>query len=157
MVTHDQTEALAVADRILLLDQGRIEQDATPEEIYQRPATLFAAEFMGSNNRLEGRVAEVRGGRALLAGEGWQLWGELRGKRAVGDAATGVIRLEQTRLDGATGENQLPARLETALYLGDRWDCLVEAAGLRLRLWSVARPASEAHRVTLPAEALWIF
>jgi iron(III) transport system ATP-binding protein len=157
MVTHDQTEALAVADRILLLDQGRIEQDATPEEIYQRPATLFAAEFMGSNNRLTGRVAEVRGGRALLTGPDWQLWGELRGKRAVGDTATGVIRLEQTRLGGAPGENQLPARLETALYLGDRWDCLVEAAGLRLRLWSVDRPASEAHRVTLPAEALWIF
>jgi iron(III) transport system ATP-binding protein len=54
-VTHDQGEALALADRVLLLDQGRIAQDATPEDIYQRPATLFAAEFLGSNNRLAGR------------------------------------------------------------------------------------------------------
>ena len=157
MVTHDQAEALAVADRILLLDQGRIEQDATPVEIYSRPATLFAAEFMGSNNRIEGKVAEVRGDRALLAGPGWQLWGQLRGPRAVGDAATGMIRLEQTRLGGEAAENRLEARLETALYLGDRWDCLVAASGLRLRLWSTSRPADGAQRVTLPAESLWIF
>ena len=75
MVTHDQTEALAVADRILLLDKGRIEQDATPMGIYEQPATLFAAEFMGTNNRLEGRIAEVRGepgpaGRRRLAALG---------------------------------------------------------------------------------------
>src|ERR1700682_789366 len=55
-VTHDQIEALALADRVLLLDQGRVEQEGAPEEIYERPRTLFAAEFMGSNNRLQGKV-----------------------------------------------------------------------------------------------------
>ena len=63
-VTHDQVEALALADRVLLLDQGRTVQEGAPEEIYDRPRTLFAAEFMGSNNRIAGRIAEVRGSRA---------------------------------------------------------------------------------------------
>ena len=157
MVTHDQTEALAVADRILLLDKGRIEQDATPTGIYEQPATLFAAEFMGTNNRLEGRILEVRGGRALLGGEGWQVWGQLRAERAPGDAATGVIRLERTELATEPGENRLEARLDTALYLGDRWDYLVHAAGLRLRLWATVAPTKGPYWISLPSSSLWIF
>jgi iron(III) transport system ATP-binding protein len=157
MVTHDQTEALAVADRILLLDQGRIEQDATPTGIYGEPATLFAAEFMGTNNRLEGRLLEVQGDRALLGGEGWSLWGQLRSPHAVGDAAIGIIRLEQTVLAAGPGENRLEARLETALYLGDRWDCLVRAGTLRLRVWTATAPTPGGCRVSLPPSSLWIF
>jgi iron(III) transport system ATP-binding protein len=157
MVTHDQTEALAVADRILLLDKGRIEQDATPTGIYEQPATLFAAEFMGTNNRLEGRILEVRGDRALLGGEGWQVWGRLRAERAPGDAATGLIRLERTVLTTGPGENRLEARLDTALYLGERWDYLVHAAGLRLRLWTTVAPAEGPYWISLPSSSLWIF
>ncbi len=56
MVTHDQNEAMAISDRILLLNNGVIEQQGTPQEMYGSPATLFAAEFMGSNNRLHGKV-----------------------------------------------------------------------------------------------------
>ena len=50
-VTHDQVEAMAIADRIILLDAGEIAQDGSPTELYNKPATRFAAEFMGSNNR----------------------------------------------------------------------------------------------------------
>jgi iron(III) transport system ATP-binding protein len=157
MVTHDQTEALAVADRILLLDQGRIEQDATPTGIYEQPASLFAAEFMGTNNRLEGAILEVQGERALLGGDGWQVWGQLRSPRQVGQAATGIIRLERTELASGPGENRLEARLDTALYLGDRWDCLARAGTLRLRLWTAAAPSRGPCRVSLPASSLWIF
>src|SRR5690348_17282801 len=77
-VTHDQAEALAMSDRILLLNEGRIEQQGTPEQMYSQPATLFTADFMGSNNRLTGRIAELRNGVALLEGEGWRLWGDAR-------------------------------------------------------------------------------
>jgi iron(III) transport system ATP-binding protein len=157
MVTHDQSEALAVADRILLLDRGTIAQDATPRDIYEHPTTLFAAEFMGTNNRLDGEVREVRDGRARLAGDGWELWGELRGERRPGDRAAAVIRLERTRLARDPGENRIPARVDAALYLGDRWDCIVQAAGLRLRLWADSAPAAGPWWVALPPEALWIF
>jgi len=54
-VTHDQEEAMALADRILILNEGRIEQLGTPEEIYRKPATLFAADFIGESNILRGK------------------------------------------------------------------------------------------------------
>src|SRR5690348_5848716 len=77
VVTHDQSEAMAMSDRILLLNNGVIEQEGTPEAMYAHPRTLFAAEFMGSNNRIEGKLDEVRGDAARIAGEGWSLWGSL--------------------------------------------------------------------------------
>ena len=54
-VTHDQEEAMALADRIVILNDGRIEQIGTPEEIYRRPASLFAADFIGESNILHGK------------------------------------------------------------------------------------------------------
>src|SRR5260370_1543644 len=66
-VTHDQVEALAIADRVLLLEKGRIEQEGSPEDIYENPRTMFAAEFMGSNNRLTAQVAEAPGAMAKIA------------------------------------------------------------------------------------------
>jgi iron(III) transport system ATP-binding protein len=72
VVTHDQTEAMAMSDKILLLNFGKIEQQGTPEEMYNRPQTQFTAEFMGSNNHLPGKVAQVAEGRALLAGDGYR-------------------------------------------------------------------------------------
>src|SRR2546421_4770444 len=98
VVTHDQTEAMAMSDKILLLNFGKIEQQGPPEEMYNRPQTQFTAEFMGSNNHLPGKVAQIAEGRALLAGDDWRLWGAIRGSVAVGDAAIGVIRLERTRI-----------------------------------------------------------
>ncbi len=68
MVTHDQNEAMAISDRILLLNNGVIEQQGTPQEMYGSPATLFAAEFMGSNNRLHGKVMALENGRARIEG-----------------------------------------------------------------------------------------
>src|SRR6202022_4931294 len=55
-VTHDQTEALALSDRIAVLSHGRIEQIGTPGDIYERPATAFVAEFIGSSNMLRARI-----------------------------------------------------------------------------------------------------
>jgi ABC-type Fe3+/spermidine/putrescine transport system ATPase subunit len=66
MVTHDQAEAMAISDRILLLNNGKIEQQGTPQSMYETPDTLFTAEFMGSNNRLpaQGGAAQRRAGAA---------------------------------------------------------------------------------------------
>src|SRR5690349_5887606 len=106
VVTHDQSEAMAMSDRILLLNNGVIEQQGTPEDMYARPRTLFTAEFMGSNNRIEGQLQEVRDGAALLAGDGWSLWGEPRGGAGRGGAAaTGMIRLERVRVADGPGDN----------------------------------------------------
>ena len=67
MVTHDQTEALSISDRIVVMNRGRIEQIASPAELYDAPATRFVAGFIGTMNVLEGRVVECRPGAVLAA------------------------------------------------------------------------------------------
>ena len=65
-VTHDQTEALVMSDRIAIMDRGRIVQVGTPREIYMRPASIFASDFIGQTNLLKGTVVESGGGVATL-------------------------------------------------------------------------------------------
>lgn len=122
MVTHDQNEAMAISDRILLLNNGVIEQQGTPQEMYGNPATLFAAEFMGSNNRLHGKVTALEDGRARVEGASWALWGRAGEGVSVGQPATAVIRVERLRLDCSPQDNSLELPLLTSMYLGDRWE-----------------------------------
>ncbi|MEM6427738.1 MAG: ABC transporter ATP-binding protein [Deinococcota bacterium] len=65
-VTHDQTEALALSDRIVVMNAGKIEQLGSPEDIYQQPATLFVAQFMGFANQFNGHVSEIVGDTAYV-------------------------------------------------------------------------------------------
>jgi len=156
VVTHDQTEAMAMSDRILLLNFGRIEQQGTPEEMYNRPRTQFTAEFMGSNNRLPGRIGEVANGRAMLEGEGWQLWGMARGDLKPGDSATGIIRLEHTQIANGAADNRIRTEIVTGMFLGDRRENLFKLGALRLRCYGAAPAAGECW-LELPREALWLF
>jgi iron(III) transport system ATP-binding protein len=156
-VTHDQTEALAIADRVLLLDRGQIQQEGTPQEIYGRPSSQFAAEFMGSNNRFEAKLTEVAGSRARLAGNDWSLAGSLRGKKNSGASATALIRVERMRLADGAGDNHLKMELKTALYLGERWEYQLQRGDLRVRVWGEAARAPGEYWVAFPADALWIF
>ncbi|KAF1021973.1 MAG: Spermidine/putrescine import ATP-binding protein PotA [Paracidovorax wautersii] len=162
MVTHDQSEAMAMSDRILLLSNGRIEQEGTPQEMYGAPRTLFTAEFMGSNNRFEGRIAERRGELARLEGPGWSLWGRVFGPGEVGSAAVGVARVEQTVQRDQPGDNTLPAALQTSMYLGDRWECVYVAQGAgghegRIRAYSSGPAAPAGYQLHVPPEQLWIY
>ncbi len=112
-VTHDQDEALSVADRVVLMRNGKIEQQGAPDDLFGRPASRFAAEFMGVTNLLPGELAGV--GRFRLAGGD-----EVR------VAPTGVpgdlslaVRPERLMLDGAEEDhNALPAVVELATYRG---------------------------------------
>src|SRR5512140_1554407 len=157
VVTHDQAEAMAMADRILLLNSGRIEQEGTPEEMYDRPQTQFTAEFMGSNNHLPGTVRDVRDGRALIEGEGWRAWGTPRGGVKAGDAATGIIRLERTKLADAAGENRVATELVTGMFLGDHRENVFKLGKLRLRAYGRVGAPGEPHWLELPADDVWIF
>ncbi|HEY6896071.1 MAG TPA: ABC transporter ATP-binding protein [Rhodocyclaceae bacterium] len=156
VVTHDQAEAMAMSDRILLLSEGRIEQQGTPQEMYAAPQTLFCAEFMGNNNRLEGRVQERRHGSALLVGDDWQLWGQSRGDNA-GAGGTGLIRLERVLLADGPGENRLRLPLITSMFLGDRWEYLFHHGALRLRAYGQAPLVAGEHWLEVPREHFWVF
>ena len=157
VVTHDQNEAMAMSDRILLLNNGIIEQQGTPQEMYGGPRTLFTAEFMGSNNAIAGKVAEVRDGEVRLAGDGWTLWGAARGTVAVGGAATGMIRLERVRLADGEGDNRVRLPVVTSMFLGDRWEHLFHLGEMRLRAYGLAQLPPGEHWLEIPRRDLWVF
>jgi iron(III) transport system ATP-binding protein len=157
VVTHDQNEAMAMSDRILLLNNGVIEQQGTPQELYGQPRTLFVADFMGSNNKVEGKVVERRGDSALLAGDGWQLWGNARGPAAAASAATGMIRLERVRLADGEAANTLKLPLVTSMFLGDRWEHLFHRGDLRLRAYGPRALAPGDQWLEIVPESFWIF
>jgi iron(III) transport system ATP-binding protein len=156
-VTHDQVEAMAIADRITLLNAGVIEQEGTPTELYTNPASLFAAEFMGSNNRLAGTLKEKNGEKGAIMVAGVRLDGMLRSKATIGSEATGVIRLEQVRVANAPGPNRIPMMLKTQMYLGERWEMVLARDNVTVRAFALAPLAEGEHQVEFPASALWIF
>ena len=159
MVTHDQNEAMAISDRILLLKNGKIEQQGTPQEMYGSPSTLFTAEFMGSNNRLFGKITEMSEGKARIEGKDWALWGMAGAGVKVGDEATAVIRVERVRLGEDPQGNQLELPLLTSMYLGDRWEYLFRtvAEDFVVRAYGTEVRGQTLCRLSLPAEHLWIF
>jgi iron(III) transport system ATP-binding protein len=156
-VTHDQVEAMAIADRIVLLDAGTIAQDGSPTELYNEPATQFSAEFMGSNNRLEGKLVNVTDGRAIMDVFGERFTGLARTKAPAGTEAAGIIRLERTRCTAEPGPNRLAMQLETAMYLGERWELLFTRGHLNVRAYAPEPLASGEHFVEFPPDALWVF
>ncbi len=157
VVTHDQNEAMAMSDRILLLNNGVIEQQGTPQQMYGSPSTLFTAEFMGSNNLLKGKLAEVREGRARIAGDGWALWGTLRGAATPGRDAIAVIRLEQVRVAESGEGNRLRLALSTSMFLGDKWEHLFRAGETPLRAYGANELGPGEYWLEFPAERLWVF
>jgi iron(III) transport system ATP-binding protein len=157
VVTHDQGESMAMSDRILLLNNGVIEQQGTPQEMYSEPQTLFTADFMGSNNRLQGQVSQLEGSGALLTGEGWQLRGRAKPSAKSGAAGTGLIRLERVRVADGPGENRVQPELKTSMFLGDRWEHVFNLGPTMLRAHGPRALAPGKHWVEIPREDFWIF
>jgi putative spermidine/putrescine transport system ATP-binding protein len=112
-VTHDQDEALSLADRIVVLRDGEIRQIGTPEELYQRPATLDVAEFMGFRNRLAGELNGAAGDTVTLDVGGEKLTGSAR-ENLAGRKAIAAIRPE----DLLAGEHGFPAVVDICEYRG---------------------------------------
>jgi iron(III) transport system ATP-binding protein len=156
-VTHDQSEALAMSDRILLLNGGKIEQQGTPQQMYSNPESLFTADFMGSNNRLTGRITEISNGSALLEGTGWKLWGAAKPGAKSGTPGVGMIRLERIRIATGPGDNHLAADLTTSMYLGDKWEHLFALGEERLRAYGDRPLTAGRHWLEVPKSELWVF
>ncbi len=156
-VTHDQVEAMAIADRVVLLDSGLIAQEGPPTALYNEPATLFAAEFMGSNNRLDGTLVENSGGRATIELFGTRLSGASRTKATAGGKATGVIRIERVHCASSAGPNRLKMELKAPMYLGERWELVFARENLTVRAYASAPLEPGEHYVEFPPDALWVF
>ena len=156
MVTHDQAEAMAISDRILLLNNGKIEQQGTPQSMYETPDTLFTAEFMGSNNRLKGSVVARDGEQVQLLVEGTPMRGTARGVNR-GNEVQPLIRVEEVQVSATPLENALQLPLLTCMYLGDRWECLFVRGDLHLRAFSRHRLEAGSYYLHMPADKLWVF
>ena len=157
MVTHDQGEAMAISDRILLLNNGKIEQQGTPQSMYETPETLFTAEFMGSNNRLPGKVLGRDGARVTVDVAGTRLQAAARGAGAADPAI--LIRVEEVRIGSTQTANAIALPLLTCMYLGDRWECLFKSADgdITLRAYAKHRLDAGTYWLELPADKLWVF
>lgn len=165
-VTHDQSEALSMSDKIAVLSQGRLHQCATPAEIYEHPATRFVAEFIGGTSFLKGTLIERRGDWARV-----QLpdVGELsvRTDRGPQNAArdwvpnepvTVAIRSERVQVVHGDGprDNTIDARVGESAYLGSRWEHLVETPVGALRLETLDAAPEGFLRLHLPPESLFL-
>jgi iron(III) transport system ATP-binding protein len=156
MVTHDQAEAMAISDRILLLNNGKIEQQGTPQSMYEAPDTLFTAEFMGSNNRLPAQVVQRNGEGARLTVGGRELNATARGL-GEGLEASALIRVEEVRIGRTPVANGIELPLLTCMYLGDRWECLFKSGDANVRAYSKHRIDPGQYWLEMPAEKLWVF
>jgi ABC-type Fe3+/spermidine/putrescine transport system ATPase subunit len=131
-VTHDQAEAFAIADWLVLMNAGRIEQQGPPEQVYRQPATTFAARFMGLSNLVEGRVIEREEAGPMLLdttlGPMRPTGGTLAGDP--GDRTTVVIRPEAAELvpDGAGAANVVRGVVAERSFRGSRTRLIVRHA-----------------------------
>jgi iron(III) transport system ATP-binding protein len=133
-VTHDQVEAMTLADRIVVLDRGRVQQVAPPAELYARPANAFVSEFVGKVNLLAGRIVGTTAGGYRVALDGLEATVGAPpsgpGPLATGARVGVVVRPETVHL-GRDGAHRGVVR--RAIYLGSQVEYEVEVAGLRLQ------------------------
>ena len=121
-VTHDQSEALTMSDRIAVFDDGVIQQLSTPDELYERPQNSFVAQFIGENNTLHGTVLELRSGECRVAIDGGGEVSAIPINMGGMNARTTLsLRPERVTVDPRNGTiaNVFPARVEELIYLGD--------------------------------------
>jgi putative spermidine/putrescine transport system ATP-binding protein len=162
-VTHDQSEAMTLSDRVAVFNHGRIEQLASPQELYDAPINPFVAGFVGDNNRLAG---QAEGRAALRTPDGACLQGRAAGSVAEGSAATLCVRPEHLRVAAADDvDNRLPATLLDAIHQGDHWRLVVRLQGSGATWFAKLAPGAlprgvapgQALQLAFDAEHAWLF
>lgn len=150
-VTHDQEEAFALSDIVVVMNRGRIAQKADPQTIYNRPADSFVADFIGNSTLVEGRIRERRGDTATIGTPLGNVTAPAADGLAAGDPAMLVIRPEllSTRGEGAA---TFASTVSNSVFQGERTMIQAEAAGVSLRFAAEA-PCSVGASVSLWLDA----
>lgn len=123
-VTHDQSEAMSLSDRIIIMNKGIIEQVGTPKEIYYTPKTEFVADFIGTANFIEGKILEVNKGVAKIEIEGNSVDVQYNGEKKAGDSCKLVLRPEAVQINKSEGVLEGEVTLST--FMGSYQDYIVK-------------------------------
>jgi putative spermidine/putrescine transport system ATP-binding protein len=132
-VTHDQTEALAMSDRVAVFHHGRIQQIDTPTQLYESPSNAFVAQFIGENNTLHGRVSAISDGSCeVTLGNGLRLPAQAVAVQQVGQATRLSIRPERIHLNPPAGvvQTTVTGTVIDVTYLGRYARLRMNACGL---------------------------
>jgi iron(III) transport system ATP-binding protein len=162
-VTHDQTEAVVLGDRIGVMRDGHLLQMAPPEEVYNRPADLFVAAFTGASNFIAGQVSARDGEYGTVhTPDGAHLRAWMPPSVAPGQQVRVAVRPENIRF-GAAGEieNRIPARVTAQRYLGMQTSYDLDVLGTRveaIEVGTTARyPVGSTVDISLPPESCWAY
>ncbi|SEN01940.1 ABC transporter ATP-binding protein [Palleronia pelagia] len=132
-VTHDQTEALTMSDRVAVFDDGRIQQLAAPDALYEQPQNSFVAQFIGENNTLRGTVTKLSGDQCVvkLDGTGEEIDALPVNVGKVGDKTVVSIRPERVEFNPDLGPDAhtLDAEVKEFIYMGDVFRTRLKVAG----------------------------
>ena len=132
-VTHDQTEALTMSDRVAVFNDGRIQQLATPSDLYEHPANSFVAQFIGENNRLMGTVTRIQGDACIVRlDSGDEIDAKPVNVTRVGDRTQISIRPERVETNKdrlRKGAHTLQAEVLEFIYMGDIFRTRLRVAG----------------------------
>jgi iron(III) transport system ATP-binding protein len=141
-VTHDQEEAMAISDRIAVMNKGVIEQVGTAESLYRQPASVFVARFIGRTNLIEAAVKVVSAGRVdvTIAGQPHAVHGSGLDVRP-GERALAIVRPEAIEIAAPSGG--LEGKVVARTYLGEKMEYDIEVAGQRLQIVRFNPPPSE--------------
>lgn len=151
-VTHDQEEAMAVADRVAVMNAGRILQVGTPEEIYHKPQNLFVATFLGRSNLFRGRVVEARGEVAVID-IGFIITAEAPQKVSQGDEVYVVIRPEDIYM----GSGGVRCSVEDVVFLGRFYQTTLRCSNKTLKAEGPKPPARPGEEIQIEIARAWAF
>jgi ABC-type Fe3+/spermidine/putrescine transport system ATPase subunit len=135
-VTHDQEEALAMSDRIVVMNHGLIEQNGTPEDVYRLPASKFVASFLGQSNLIAGTIASTAKGKARITlDNGSSIEAEAPQSAKKGGKVTVIVRAQRIEVGkkAGAGLNKLKGKIAATSYLGGTAIYAIEAQGLKLQ------------------------
>jgi iron(III) transport system ATP-binding protein len=154
-VTHDQEEALAVSDKIIVMNRGRIAQEGAPSDLYRQPADAFVADFIGGANLIPCEIVARDNGRSTVRFGNQQL--QVAGAAPASGEAYLVVRSAAVALssvsNGASGPG-LPATIRKATYLGSHWEYTLETSVAELFVSQpVGRRFAPGTAVTLQLDA----